>query len=36
MQTGYLQLTPGRLHLTDRGRLVADAVLDRLLGAGDS
>jgi oxygen-independent coproporphyrinogen-3 oxidase len=36
MQTGYLQLTAGRLHLTDRGRLVADAVLDRLLTAENS
>ena len=32
-QAGYLQLTDGRLCLTDRGRLVADAVLGRLVAA---
>jgi oxygen-independent coproporphyrinogen-3 oxidase len=36
MQAGYLQRTAGRLHLTARGRLVADAVLGRLLAAEDT
>jgi oxygen-independent coproporphyrinogen-3 oxidase len=30
-RAGYVQVADGRLCLTDRGRLVADAVLDRLL-----
>jgi oxygen-independent coproporphyrinogen-3 oxidase len=34
-QAGYVQLTAGRLRLTRRGWLVADAVLDRLVAAED-
>ena len=32
-QAGYLELTDHHLRLTDRGRLVADAVLGRLVAA---
>jgi oxygen-independent coproporphyrinogen III oxidase len=35
MKSGHLRLTNGRLRLTDRGRLVADAVLGRLLAVED-
>jgi oxygen-independent coproporphyrinogen-3 oxidase len=34
-QAGYLQLTNGHLRLSDRGRLLADAVLSRLVAAED-
>jgi oxygen-independent coproporphyrinogen-3 oxidase len=33
-QAGYVQVADGRLRLTNRGRLVADAVLARLLATG--
>ena len=35
-QAGYLQIADGHLRLTDRGRLVADAVLGHLLAAEPS
>jgi len=35
MQAGYLQVTAGHLRLSDHGRLVADAVLSRLVAAED-
>jgi oxygen-independent coproporphyrinogen III oxidase len=35
MQAGYLELTNGHLRLSDRGRLVADAVLSRLVAGED-
>jgi oxygen-independent coproporphyrinogen III oxidase len=35
-QAGYVQVAHGRLRLTDHGRLVADAVLGRLLAAEHS
>jgi oxygen-independent coproporphyrinogen-3 oxidase len=34
-QAGYLQVANGHLRLSDRGRLVADAVLNRLVAAED-
>ena len=34
-RAGYLQVTASHLRLSDRGRLVADAVLSRLIAAED-
>jgi len=36
LESGHLQPSDGRLRLTDRGRLVADAVLARLVAADDT
>jgi oxygen-independent coproporphyrinogen III oxidase len=35
-QAGYLQVTNGHLRLSDRGRLIADAVLSRLVAAEEA
>jgi putative oxygen-independent coproporphyrinogen III oxidase len=35
-RAGYLQVTASHLRLSDRGRLVADAVLSRLIAAADA
>ncbi|HSF30388.1 MAG TPA: radical SAM family heme chaperone HemW [Candidatus Tectomicrobia bacterium] len=35
-QAGYLEVSEGHLRLSDRGRLVADAVLSRLVAAEDT